>query len=891
MAHYFFINQVSLKKDEDYSDSLIEWKYDIPLMFYPLFIGKTIYRNNLLYCPAKEGFEAVKNVYNFLEKHKDEVFANPDEFVSCKVAILEALEPKGTHYEMNGQDVFLMSVLEDDILDATKEYYAQMKNVNEQIVELIKDDDIKSLLLLSGSGGDFSLNFKQILDNVDVFKYGYNALCAYQFAPSQEELDNKVKIFKKGEKEGLKKDDGIIILKPCYDNIWEFDDEIGLAVVKNDDKFGHINKQGKVVIPLVYDDAFDFAFVSEKWDEKLKKTTAKIIAPVVLNEKYGLIDDKNQIIIPFDWDDIRIIQWNCTLFKHDLVFVKKHNKYGIFDVAGKPIYPLEIIDYIVGYCESEHTSKTGFYECFWVKTESESFYLNNKFEPYAHNLDIVQNGIQISEPNHDINYAFIAKDKNEKYGLISFHNQTLIPFEYEHLELIALNFYEVDVNLYFAKNKKQTRIYKIENEEKVSLIYEGKIDKVLPFYNEKEAWVEVIYKKKKGLFDVKKKEWVLPMDFDDFYICSTYPIANSNFLYAFKDDVIAQYNPSTIAKELLEIKYLENAIVQGFEMDKRIKQKIEQLKSNHYNSQINTIFTDAAKREMALTYFSTLNFDDPQQIVAATANIENSEEETTIIFLQHSLLFDAFEFHYHKNQKTVLLDLQYALFHYDKAVLYERNMENYEEAYIWGKKALQLLPEANENTIDIIEFFCRMAYLTDDFEESIATGNKGLAWIETDRNKVAAGQKWGVTNAKTYLNNLNDKEETIHYFLAKNYFYKPNPDYEQAKKHIEIALKMSNWNEYTKKYIYACCMVETRKPIDFLPVLDEFNTYASDFKPDTELAYIKYVYAYYEFHTNQNKTKALQLVEESLAIAPDYYSAKNLKKEINKSKGFFNFFK
>ena len=87
MGHYYFIQSVkiedTLKKRSKISqdDTLVEWKYEIPPMFFPLFSSQPRYENSLLYCKGKEGFKNIKKMYNFLEKHRELAF---DKVVQCR---------------------------------------------------------------------------------------------------------------------------------------------------------------------------------------------------------------------------------------------------------------------------------------------------------------------------------------------------------------------------------------------------------------------------------------------------------------------------------------------------------------------------------------------------------------------------------------------------------------------------------------------------------------------------------------------------------------------------------------------------------------------------------------------------------------------------------------
>ena len=63
----------------------------------------------------------------------------------------------------------------------------------------------------------------------------------------------------------------------------------GLAYVRLYDKYGFINREGEIVIPLEYEYAHDFI---------------EGLAAVRLNGKWGFIDTVGNMVIPFKYDDV-----------------------------------------------------------------------------------------------------------------------------------------------------------------------------------------------------------------------------------------------------------------------------------------------------------------------------------------------------------------------------------------------------------------------------------------------------------------------------------------------------------------------------------------------------------------------------------------------------------
>ena len=120
--------------------------------------------------------------------------------------------------------------------------------------------------------------------------------------------------------------------------------EEGFFEVKRDGKHGHIDICGNEVIPCIYEDG---AFFSEG------------IAPEKLNNKWGCIDSKNNIIIPFEYDF-------CGWFlEYELAEVRKNGKSGFVNSQNEIIIPLEydrvgLFGFKYGICLVEKDGKCGF---------------------------------------------------------------------------------------------------------------------------------------------------------------------------------------------------------------------------------------------------------------------------------------------------------------------------------------------------------------------------------------------------------------------------------------------------------------------------------------------------------------------------------------------------
>ena len=98
----------------------------------------------------------------------------------------------------------------------------------------------------------------------------------------------------------------------------------GVIAVKKDSKMGIIDKTGKIIIPFEYDNTYTHYQVNDAFPV-LKKENGKNL--------YGVINSQNKVTIPIIYDEM--------LMDSNLVKVKKDGKWGLMDLKGKQILPNE----------------------------------------------------------------------------------------------------------------------------------------------------------------------------------------------------------------------------------------------------------------------------------------------------------------------------------------------------------------------------------------------------------------------------------------------------------------------------------------------------------------------------------------------------------------------
>ena len=149
--------------------------------------------------------------------------------------------------------------------------------------------------------------------------------------------------------------EGRLVLPLEWDNASPFDAS-GLACVSKGGKWGYIDRCGRVVLPIEWDDAWafdssDLAVVSkaDKWgfiDRSGKLAIAsewddaepfdeKGMALVKKGDKFGFIGREGQVVVPVEWD------YADRAFCFDLALVSDGVKSGFVDRTGKMAIPLE----------------------------------------------------------------------------------------------------------------------------------------------------------------------------------------------------------------------------------------------------------------------------------------------------------------------------------------------------------------------------------------------------------------------------------------------------------------------------------------------------------------------------------------------------------------------
>ena len=210
-----------------------------------------------------------------------------------------------------------------------------------------------------------------------------------------------------------------------------------VTYINNNDKYGVVDKLGKVVIPFEYDYIYDFK---------------EGLAGVIKDGKLGFVDNSNKVIIPFNYNlESYEISENKFEFSEGLVCIIKNGKWGYIDKANNAVIPfiysraedfhggiayVENSDGVAGCIDTKGKVVQSFgTDIQYLKNGIYMTYTNREVYGNYENILFNKSGI-IGEYSNDPNTypdSLIIVEKNKKYGAIDYRGKVLIPCKYNQL--------------------------------------------------------------------------------------------------------------------------------------------------------------------------------------------------------------------------------------------------------------------------------------------------------------------------------------------------------------------------------------------------------------------------------------------------------------------------
>ncbi|MCS3799501.1 SEL1-like repeat protein [Niastella sp. OAS944] len=303
---------------------MMEWKYEFPLFLHPLFAGEPflappMYNGTLggLYANAFLGKAALMSFYSFIDRHAEVLTDNPKAFRASMQKIYSFLENKAVYnsFHLDAWDVFNMS---DDPHEAQATELLNLIKATNDCIKAAIEADAPALLNNCPGVRDSPYGFTSFsqLFSHSAYGYGWEVIRSGYF--EEEEDPEEEIVFTENGLEGLKKKDGTVIIPAQYDEVYSFPDNETFAVVKRGGKYGYVNREGKLVTGLIYDDAYD-----------------------VLNG-YGRvqIDSQHYLVQPgaelpsTSYDELRVISEEAQWYE-----IAKGGAKSIINAAGQTLLP------------------------------------------------------------------------------------------------------------------------------------------------------------------------------------------------------------------------------------------------------------------------------------------------------------------------------------------------------------------------------------------------------------------------------------------------------------------------------------------------------------------------------------------------------------------------
>jgi uncharacterized protein len=320
MSHRMYLyNKAVVGSDDDASLLLMEWGYELPLLLQPLFsaapfVGANCYNSpgseEGLYAEAKAGIQALRDFYDFIERHADSLLDDVEAFRTARQKIFQLLDKRAGHawFHLDAWDVFNMN--DEDRRAQAEALLEEIARANACIREAIECDNPLLLDNCPGVDKPWAGTFRAVL-NLDNYDYGWEPLGS--LLPSQDE--DEPQIFCENGRYGLRTADGKMLIEPHYQDFYDFDWHSGLACVQHEQRFGYVDRQGREVIACQFEEAFDF--VGEH-------------ALIAEGGRYGLIDRRGRVTVPCQFDGGEALDYTGAYWS-----VQQNELWGVIDSNGR----------------------------------------------------------------------------------------------------------------------------------------------------------------------------------------------------------------------------------------------------------------------------------------------------------------------------------------------------------------------------------------------------------------------------------------------------------------------------------------------------------------------------------------------------------------------------
>ncbi len=312
----------------------------------------------------------------------------------------------------------------------------------------------------------------------------YNEISAIKFTGTVSDMpyEKTVLSYKNGDKYGLIDYNGKEVTKPIYEEITSVPYKEGEILAKKDGKYGVINNKGVTLIDFEYDiiegdgfykedtkykeagyfvgnkttEGYRYGYINKKFDKILEVENNEIYRIIVeddeknvylmvkKNGKMGVIYNK-KTIIECEFQDIEYNSENKTFF------VQKNSKYGVFDMNGSNIVPVQYdyISYKGNYIYAEKDDITKYFDQYGKEIGDIEYIEIHSTDNVTYNITVSEDGsygiidgkqnLLVDNTYSYIDYAFdnyFIALRDGKLGIIDSQDNVIVEFKYDVLQRI-----------------------------------------------------------------------------------------------------------------------------------------------------------------------------------------------------------------------------------------------------------------------------------------------------------------------------------------------------------------------------------------------------------------------------------------------------------------------
>lgn len=399
--------------DDPNSIAMMEWKYEFPFFLHPLFAGRPYVgtpayngQSGGIYAHAPEGIAALKRFYDFIDAHAAVLTENPEAFRADKQNIFNFLDTKIVNdgFHLDAWDVFNMS---DEPHEAqAAELLEDIRLTNEAIEAAIAANDPR-LLNECPDVQDNPYRFGSFREffSCSVYGHGWDVIRSGYYEPYEDTSGQEE--FSENGFVGLKIE-GTVVIPAEYDEVFLFPEDENFALVKRDNKWGYVDRQGRLVSGLVYDMGYDVQYGR---------------AIVKCGNLFYIVLPGNPLP-DTGYDEVLYLSEAPLRF-----IVARDGRHGVVDASGNQLLPFAFAEDI----EEQHFLDVKIIAARHLDTNIKHYYTPHFTRIGDDSIDEVNwGGAYLG----DSIFIFLRRKPKQQCGLFTVEGKELLPIVYDELEVV-----------------------------------------------------------------------------------------------------------------------------------------------------------------------------------------------------------------------------------------------------------------------------------------------------------------------------------------------------------------------------------------------------------------------------------------------------------------------